>query len=147
MANEIIPMTTNLAASGKELKIESDLEFDVGAPGSDRTPQIKLLKEAMGYDQMIPFQVDIEASQTGYNLWEAPSAELRARAIVIVCLYGTVGIHINPDGTPVAMPLGQGGWFLYVNPDGAEFPAGSPGINKVTADTDTEARVQGYVFV
>jgi len=147
MANVITPMTTNLPASEKELKLQSTIEFDVGAHGTDRTPIITLAKDALAFDQMIPLQVDIEAAQTGYNIWEAPSEALRARAIVLVCLYGAGGIYINPDGTPVPFPLAEGGWFLYVNPEGDGIPNSGPGINKVTVDTENEARFQGYVFI
>ena len=146
MANVITPMETNLAASGKELKLESTIEFNLGAP-ADRTPIITLLKEGLAFDQMIPFQVDIEAAQTDYNLWEAPSENLRARAVIVTCLYGAGGLKINPDGTPIPVPLAEGGWFLYVNPDGVGIPTSGPGINKITVDTENEARFQGYVFV
>jgi len=151
MANDIIPMVTNLAPSGKELKLGSTIEFDVGVHGVDRTPLITLAKEGLAYDQMIPFQVDIASAQSGYNLWEAPSEELRARAIVIVCSYGAGGILINPDGAPLPFPLAEGGWLLYVNPDGTGLTTGAgatgPGIQKVTVDTENEARFQGYIFV
>jgi len=151
MSNTIIPMETNLASSGKQVNLGSTIEFDVGKHGTDRTPQIALLANALEYDQMIPFQVDIASAQAGYNLWEAPTANLRARAIIIVCLYGVGGILINPDGAPVPFPLAEGGWLLYVNPDGTGLTTGTgptgPGIQKVTVDTENEARFQGYVFI
>jgi len=109
---------------------------------------------------MIPFQVDIAAAQKGYNLWEAPSANLRARAVIVVCLYGAGGILINPDGNPIPFPLATSdatapAWFMYVNPEGTALTVDvggvptstGPGIQKVTVDTETEARFQGYIFI
>ena len=83
MANDIIPMVTNLAASGKVLNLSAGIEFDVGAHGGDgnRTPIVALAIADMAYDQMIPFQIDIEAAQNGVNLWEAPSEALRVPAM------------------------------------------------------------------
>ena len=161
MANVITPMATNIAASGKVLNLSTNIEFDVGAHGvtGNRTPLIELAISEMAYDQMIPFQMDVEAAQSGYNLWEAPSAALRARAVIIECLYGSGGILINPDGDPIPFPLASDGvtpsWFMYANPLGTELTvtvAGSPvttgpGIQKITVDTENEARFQGYVFI
>ena len=160
MANTIDPMVTNIAASGKVLNLTTGIEFDVGENGAGRTPLIDLAVAAMPYDQMIPFQVDIEAAQSGVNLWEAPSAALRARAVIIVCLYGAGGILINPDGDPTPFPLATAdaaspAWLMYVNPDGtslevtvAAAPVDTgPGIQKITVDTENEARFQGYVFI
>ena len=160
MPNTITPMTTNLAASGKKFKLTSQLEFDLGMHGSDRTPIIDLLAENLSVDQMIPFQVDVAAAQKGYNLWEAPSAGLRARAVVVICLYGAGGILINPNGNPLPFPLATSdpenpAWFLYVNPEGTELTVdvgGVPtltgqGIQKITVDTENEARFQGFIFI
>ncbi len=161
MSNEIIPMVTNLAASGKVLNLSTGIEFDVGAHEAtgNRTPLIALAIEDMAYDQMIPFQIDIEAGQKGANLWEAPSETLRARAIIVECLYGAGGILINPDGDPLPFPLASDGttpaWFMYVNPEGTGLTVDvsgtptvtGPGIQKVTVDTENEARFQGYVFI
>lgn len=158
--NDITPMATNIAASGKTLNVSSQLEFDVGQHQSDRMPLIDLVANSIAFNQMIPFQVDIAAAQKGHNLWEAPSEALRARAIIIVCLYGAGGILINPDGDPVPFPLAtsdpaEPAWFLYVNPSGDDLTVDvggvptstGPGIQKVTVDTENEARFQGYVFV
>lgn len=161
MANTITPMDSTIATSGKVLNLSTGIEFDVGTPGvvGNRTPLIALAISEMAYDQMIPFQVDIAAAQAGYNLWEAPSEDLRARAIIIECLYGAGGILINPDGTPIPFPLASDGttpaWFLYANPTGVGLTvtvgstptATGPGIQKVTVDTENEARFQGYVFI
>lgn len=161
MANDITPMATNLAASGKVLNLSTGIEFDVGAHGGDgnRTPIVALAISAMEYDQMIPFQIDIVAAQKGVNLWEAPSEALRARAIIIECLYGAGGILINPDGDPLPFPLASDGttpaWLLYANPGGVGLSVDiggtptltGPGIQKVTVDTENEARFQGYVFI
>jgi hypothetical protein len=160
MANTIDPMVTNIAASGKVLNLSTGIEFDVGENNAGRTPLIDLVATAMPYDQMIPFQVDIEAAQSGVNLWEAPAEGLRARAVIIVCLYGSGGILINPDGDPLPFPLATAvasapAWLLYVNPDGtglevtvAAAPVNTgPGIQKITVDTENEARFQGYVFI
>jgi len=161
MSNTITPMATNIAASGKVLSLTTGLEFDVGAHSGtgNRTPLIQLAISSMAFDQMIPFQIDIEAAQSGVNLWEAPSAALRARAVIIECLYGAGGILINPDGDPTPFPLASDGttpsWFMYANPLGTELTvtvAGSPvttgkGIQKITVDTENEARFQGYVFI
>lgn len=155
MSNIITPMETNLAASGKALKVQSSLEFDMGAPAVDRKPLINLVRENIQYDQMIPFQINVTAAQKGVNLWEAPAEGLRARAIVVLCLYGAGGIIINGDGDPLPFPIGAGGWMIYVNPlgtsltvdvDGTPTETG-PGIQKVTVDTENESRFQGYVFV
>lgn len=102
MSNVITPMATNIAASGKVLSLSTNLEFDVGKHGGtgNRTPLVQLAIDSMTYDQMIPFQIDIEAAQSGVNLWEAPSAALRARAVIVECLFGAGGILINPTGTP-----------------------------------------------
>ena len=127
MANDIIPMVTNLAASGKVLNLSAGIEFDVGAHGGDgnRTPIVALAIADMAYDQMIPFQIDIEAAQKGVNLWEAPSEALRARAIIVECLYGAGGILINPDGDPLPFPLASDGtvpsFFMYANPEGTSL--------------------------
>ena len=161
MANDIIPMVTNLAASGKVLNLSAGIEFDVGAHGGDgnRTPIVALAIADMAYDQMIPFQIDIEAAQKGVNLWEAPSEALRARAIIVECLYGAGGILINPDGDPLPFPLASDGtvpsFFMYANPEGTSLEVDiggvptqtGPGIQKVTVDTENEARFQGYVFI
>lgn len=155
MSNVIEPQTTNLAASGKNLKVQSTLEFDMGEPAVDRKPLITLVRENIAFDQMIPFQVNIQAAQKGYNLWEAPSEDLRARAVVILCHYGAGGIIINGAGDPLPFPIGAGGWVLYVNPLGTslEVDVGGtptdtgPGIQKITVDTENESRFQGYVFV
>jgi hypothetical protein len=160
MANTITPMTTNLAASGKQLKLTSQIEFDLGRHDADRLPLIDLLAEEIAFNQMIPFQVDVAADEKGFNLWEAPEEALRARAIIVVCLYGAGGILINPDGNPLPFPLATAdaanpAWFLYVNPEGTGLTvdvdgsptATGPGIQKVTVDTEHEARFQGYVFI
>ncbi len=160
MANPIDPMVTSLGTSGKLLTIGSTLEFDVGEHGVDRMPLITLLAESLAYDQMIPFQIDVEAAQKGINLWTAPAESLRARAVVIVCLEGGGGILINPDGDPLPFPIATSdplkpAWIAYVNPEGASLevdvsgtptPTG-PGIDKITVDTEVESRFQGYVFV
>lgn len=154
MSNVIEPQVTNLAASGKALKVQSSLEFDMGAP-SDRKPLVTLVRENIQFDQMIPFQVNVKADQKGFNLWEAPDETLRARAVVVLCLYGAGGIIINGDGNPLPFPIGAGGWLMYVNPlatsltvdvDGTPTETG-PGIQKITVDTENESRFQGYVFV
>jgi|GEM_PF-4500682 len=160
MVNPIDPMATNLAASGKTLKISTQLEFDVGEHGVDRMPLIDLLAEDLAYDQMIPFQIDVEAAQKGVNLWTAPAEGLRARAVVVVCLYGSGGIIINGDGDPLPFPIATSdaskpAWVAYVNPDGTGLTVDvggaptqtGPGINKVTVDTEVESRFQGYVFI
>lgn len=161
MANDITPMVTNIAASGKVLNLTTGIEFDVGAHGvnGNRTPLIALAIEGMAYDQMIPFQVDTEAAQAGVNLWEAPVEALRARAVIIECVYGAGGIIINPDGNPIPFPLASDGtvsaWLLYANPVGTGLvvdvggiPTNTgPGINKITVDTENEARFMGYVFI
>lgn len=159
MANVITPMSTNLAASGKKLKLAVTIEFDVGAHNAGQIPIVDLEVAAMSYNQMIPFQIDIVAAQKGVNLWEAPSLSLRARAVIIQCLYGAGGILINPDGDPTPFPLASDGtspsWLTYINPDGTSLEVdvgGSPvqtgpGIQKITVDTENEARFQGYIFV
>jgi len=161
MANIITPMATNIAASGKTLSLSTNMEFDVGAPGGtgNRTPLIQLAISSMAFDQMIPFQVDVTAAQAAVNLWEAPSADLRARAVIIECLYGGGGILINPNGTPIPFPLASDGvtpsWFMYANPLGTEvavtvnstLTTTGPGIQKITVDTENESRFQGYVFI
>jgi hypothetical protein len=161
MANPIDPMATNIAASGKVLAAESKLEFDLGLNGSavDRTPIVNLVA-SIAYDQAIPFSVDVEAGQKGKNLWEAPSAALRARAVIVVCRFGAGGILINPDGNPLPFPLATAlaaspAWFFYTNPSGTSLIVdvdGTPtstgqGIQKVTVDTETEARFDGFVFI
>lgn len=161
MANLIDPMVSNIAASGKILAAESKLEFDMGLNGSavDRTPIVNLVA-SMAFDQAIPFSVDVEASQKGKNLWEAPSDALRARAIIIVCRFGAGGILINPDGDPLPFPLATAAaanpaWFFYTNPEGTSLEVDiggaptqtGPGIQKVTVDTETEARFDGFVFI
>jgi len=161
MANVLTPMATNIAASGKVLSLTTNIEYDVGKHGAtgNRTPLIQLAIDSMTFDQMIPFQIDIEAAQSGVNLWEAPSAALRARAVIVECLFGAGGILINPDGTPIPFPLASDGvtpsWFMYSNPLGTELTVtvGStpvttgPGIQKITVDTENEARFQGYIFI
>lgn len=159
MANELTPMTTNIAASGKTFKITGHTEFDMGVNDSDRTPLIDLVADQIAFDQMIPFSLTLEAAQKGVNLWEAPSAALRARAVIIVCRYGAGGILINPDGDPLPFPIAADGttpgFFLYVNPAGTELTVdvgGTPtltgqGIQKITVDTENEARFEGYVFI
>ena len=161
MSNIITPMATNIAASGKVLSLITNLEYDVGKHGGtgNRTPLVQLAIDSMTFDQMIPFQIDIEAAQSGVNLWEAPSAALRARAVIIECLFGAGGILINPDGDPLPFPLASDGitpsWFMYSNPLGtaltvtvAAAPVTTgPGIQKITVDTENEARFQGYVFI
>ncbi len=161
MSNVITPMATNIAASGKVLSLSTGIEFDVGAHGvtGNRTPLIQLAIDSMPFDQMIPLQLDIEAAQSGVNLWEAPSAELRARAVIIECIYGAGGILINPDGNPIPFPLASDGvtpsWFMYANPLGTSLTVTvaaapvttGPGIQKITVDTENEARFQAYVFI
>lgn len=159
MANTVTPMTTNLASSGKTLKLAVNIEFDVGEHNAGQVPIVDLEVAAMPFDQMIPFQIDIEAAQKGVNLWEAPSSALRARAVIVQCLYGAGGILINPDGDPTPFPLASDGtspsWLTYINPDGTSLEVdvgGSPvqtgpGIQKITVDTENEARFQVYVFV
>jgi hypothetical protein len=154
-------MSTNIAASGKVLAAESKLEFDMGLNGSatDRTPIVNLVA-SMAFDQAIPFSIDVEAAVKGKNLWEAPSEALRARAIIVVCRFGAGGILINPDGDPLPFPLATAAaedpaWFFYTNPSGTglEVDIGGaptltgPGIQKVTVDTEAEARFDGFVFV
>jgi hypothetical protein len=160
MANPIDPMVTALATSGKLLKMSTSMEFDLGEHGVDRMPLISLLAENMEYDQLIPFQIDVEAAQKGVNLWTAPAEGLRARAVVIVCILGGGGILINPDGDPLPFPISTAdpanpAWIAYANPGGVGLsvdvggtptPTG-PGIDKITVDTELESRFQGYVFV
>lgn len=161
MTNPIDPMDTNIAASGKVLAATSKLEFDMGLNGSavDRTPIVNLVA-SMPFDQAIPFSVDVSAAEKGKNLWEAPLDALRARAIIVVCRFGAGGILINPDGDPLPFPLATAvaaspAWFFYVNPEGTslEVEVGGaptqtgPGIQKVTVDTEAEARFDGFVFI
>lgn len=157
MPNPINPMATNLAASGKSLDVLCSLEFDLGLPTSseDRKPIVSLAA-ALDFDQCIPFSVNVEAGQVGYNLWQADAEALRARAIIIVCRYGGGGLLINPDGTPTPFPISTQdpatpAWLLYVNPSGTGLIAGAgptgPGIDQVTVDTEVESRFDGYVFV
>ena len=158
MPNPINPMSTNLAASGKTLKVTTEMEFDLGLPGSstDRQPLVNLLADAMAFDQCIPFSVNVEAGQTGYNLWKADAEALRARAVVIICRYGGGGILINPDGAPTPFPLStqdatKPAWFCYCNPSGGGLTVGvgatGPGIDEITVDTEVESRFDGFVFV
>ncbi len=162
MSNPINPMATNLAASGKLLTASSQLEFDLGLPSSsaDRRPLVILQAAEMAYDQCIPFSVNVEAAQAGFNLWEADAATLRARAVMIVCRYGGGGILINPDGDPLPFPLvtsdaDEPAWFMYCNPSGGSLEvlvAAAPtqtgqGIQKITVDTEVESRFDGFVFV
>ncbi len=160
MSNIITPMDTNIAASGKTVALTSGIEFDVGEHGAGRTPIIELAIEAMAYDQMLPaFQVDIAAAQKGHNLWEAPGEDLRARAVIIQCLYGAGGVLINPDGDPLPFPLASDGetpaWLMYANPGGVGLTVDiggtptltGPGIQKITVDTETEARFVCYIFI
>lgn len=155
MSNVLDPMTTNLAVSGKTLTVEATLEFDMGIHGnSDRTPLINLGMAALPFNQALPFALDVEDATVDKNLWEAPSADLRARAIAIYCDYGGGAIKINPDGDPLPFPLAAGGFFLYVNKNegptvnvGITPTATRRGIDKVTVSTENESRFRGYVFV
>lgn len=161
MPNIINPMVTNLTPTGKTLELTGSLEFDLGLPtnGEDRKPLVSLAS-SMTYDQCIPFSLNVEAAQTGKNLWEADSVTLRAKAVIVVCRYGGGGILINPDGDPLPFPLttvdpAEPAWLMYTNPSGGNLAVtvgGSPdntgpGIQKITVDTENESRFDGYVFV
>lgn len=155
MANTLDPMATNIAASGKALTINSTVEFNVGGT-DDQTPLVNLVTSGMTFDQMFDFQVDVEAAQDGYNLWEAPSEALRARAVIVQCLYGAGGVVINPVGADVPFPVAAdptagNGFMIYCNPSGVGLTtddgATGPGIQKVTVSTENESRFKVYVFV
>ena len=156
MSNTLTPMTTNLAPSGKKFTFTGKLDFDMGVHNSDRTPLIDVVAEAISFNQMIPFALDIEANQANVNLWEAPDAALRARGVVIICRYGGGGILINPDGTPLPFPLTAGdgtkpGFLVYINPSGNSVDLTpdetGPGIDKITVSTENESRFEGYIFI
>lgn len=156
MANTLTPMDTNIAASGKTIKVTGSLEFDMGNPSNstDRKPLINLLMDDLPFDQMIPFSLDVTAGQTDVNLWEAPSEDLRARVVVVYCDYGGGALKINPDGDPIPVPLAAEGFFMYANKDdgpivdvGGVPTATKKGIAKITVSTENESRFRGYVFI
>jgi hypothetical protein len=157
MTNDITPQSTNIAASGKSATLSATLEYNAAGGGSstsNRTPMVNLAA-TLPFNQMLEFLIDAAALSVDKNLWEAPSETLRARAVIIECLYGAGGIVINPDGTPVKFPLAASstlgnGWLIYTNPSGDSptlTPATGPGINKITVDTETESRFKVYIFV
>ena len=155
MANVLDPMTTNLAASGKTLTANASLEFDMGVHGSsDRTPLINLVMDELPFNQMLPFALDVEAGEVDKNLWEAPTPDLRARGVAIVCDYGGGALKINPDGDPLPFPLAAEGFILYMNKnEGPTVDVGGVptttkrGISKITVSTENESRFRGYVFI
>lgn len=149
MANDITPMTTNLAASGKTLAITSAVEFSVGNT-DNRTPIVELAISAMAFDQMIVDTVNVEAAQADYNIWAAPSADLKARAVLVECAYGAGGVKVNASTSvfPISADdtLGNG-FMLYCNPSGLGTATSGAGIDTITVDTDNESRFNVYVFV
>ncbi len=104
MSNIITPMATNIAASGKVLSLTTNLEYDVGKHGGtgNRTPLVQLAIDSMTFDQMIPFQIDIEAAQSGgagpfrivatIILPLATPAIVAAAALTFVSCVGNFGI-------------------------------------------------------
>ena len=129
MTNPIDPQITELAASGSVLNLSTVLEFDAGEHAVDRMPLVTLMAEALAYDQMIPFALNIAAGQTGgVNLWTAPSQELRARAICVACVAGGGAVVVNAAGGEIPFPMvsvaGATGepaspaFFAYVNAGG-----------------------------
>lgn len=155
MANDITPMVTSLAASGKSAKLSASIEFDVDEHGNGRAALVDWLTASMEYDQLISFQVDVEAAQTDYNLWEAPTG-VKARAVAIMCLEGAGAVAINSGDTPTGFPLASdatsgNGWMLYNNPSGVELTVGGTptggGIQDIKVSTENEARFLVLVFV
>jgi len=155
MTNPIEPMVTNLPSSGKSIKLSADIEFDVDAHGAGRAALVQWLTSSMGYDQMIPLQVNVEAAQTDYNLWTAP-AGIKARAVAMRCLYGGGAVAINSGNTPTGFPLiadatNGDGWMIYNNPGGAEITVGGiptgGGIQDIKVSTENESRFLVLVFI
>jgi hypothetical protein len=159
MANTITPETTNLAASGRTLKINSNVEFSVGKPTTtgNRTPLINLIVTSMPYNQMLDYSLDVSDGEEDANIWEAPAEGLRARTVIIECEYGGGAFKINPETDTVAFPivasttLGNG-FFIYTNPSGLSVPLDQstttgPGIQKITVTTAVDSRFKIYIFI
>lgn len=176
--NILNPQTTELPASNSELSLTATLQWDAGEHAVDRMPLVTMMAEALAYDQMIPFALNIAAGQTGgINLWTAPSADLRARAVCIACTAGGGAVVVNAAGGEIPFPMvavpGATGepaspaFFAYVNAggpvnyDGVSGVTGSGnGIQSITVFTGAtgitgtvtkpvgvEARFRGYVFI
>ena len=157
MANTITPNTTNIATSGRTLDLDTELKFNSGqAVTSNIAAVVKLATVAMPYKQLIDFVLDVPASTTDMNLWEATDEATRARGVVIACEYGGGAIIINPDGAPIPFPISAddtdgNGYIIYSNPSGVGLTVGAvstgPGINKITVSTEVESRFNVYIFI
>ena len=157
MANTITPQSTNIAASGRTVTLQSSAEFNVGLPNSaNKLPLVNFLADAMAFEQMIDYVVDVAAATDDENIWEATSEALRARAVIIQCEYGGGGIVINPAAAEIPFPLSAdetagNGFMMYANPGGIGLTTGAgatgPGIQKISVSAEVESRFKVYIFV
>jgi hypothetical protein len=157
MANTITPNNTNIATSGRTLNLSTEVEYNAGeAVTTNKAALIKLVTAAMPYKQCIDIVIDVPATATDFNLWEATDIDTRAVGVVVVCEYGGGGVTINPDGAPIPFPISAdsnagNGYIIYCNPSGLGLTVGAVqtgrGINKVAVSTEVESRFNVYVFI